>query len=330
MAKFLSKNLKHIAVLTSGGDAPGMNAALRAVTRTSIFHGLKITAILHGYSGLIDQNFQPLNLSSVANTLQRGGTIIKTGRSKEFYKAKGRKQAAENFRAAGFDALVAIGGDGTFTGAHCLWNEHKIPCVGVPGTIDNDVYGTDKTIGFDTAVNTALDAIDKIRDTAASHDRLFIVEVMGRNSGHIASEVGLAAGAEEVFTPENQVSIKDVCQVIQRGINRGKGSSILVCAEGSEPGRAYHIAKQIKKEGGFDAKICILGHIQRGGSPTAADRNLASRLGAASIRFLRAGICDVMAGEHNNKTVTVSLKDTFTKEKTPHRDWIALAKILSI
>ncbi|MCC6278125.1 MAG: 6-phosphofructokinase [Oligoflexia bacterium] len=330
MGKFNSKNLNHIGVLTSGGDAPGMNAAIRAVVRTGIFHGLKVTAILHGYEGLIRKELQPMNLSSVANTIQRGGTIIKTGRCKDFFHATGRSRAARHFVEAGFDALVAIGGDGTFTGAHLIWKEHQIPIVGVAGTIDNDVFGTDHTIGFDTAVNTALDAIDKIRDTAASHDRLFIVEVMGRNSGHIALEVGLACGAEQIFMPENKVSIKHACKVIERGVKRGKNSSILICAEGDKPGRAYDIAKQIKSVGGFDAKVCILGHIQRGGSPTAYDRNLASRMGSFAVELLTQGKCDVMAGEANLKPVAVGMKDTFSRTKPINRDWITLENILSI
>jgi len=330
VARFNAKKLKHIAVLTSGGDAPGMNAAIRAVVRVGINNGLAVTAVLHGYEGLIRREFQKLEAGSVANVIQRGGTIIKTGRCKEFYSPKGRALVARNFLEAGFDGLVAIGGDGTFTGAHALWLEQGIPVVGVPGTIDNDVYGTDYTIGFDTAVNTALDAIDKIRDTAASHDRLFIVEVMGRNSGHIALEVGLSAGAEEVFIPENKVSIKNVCDQIQRGINRGKKSSILICAEGHTPGQSYEIAKKIKKIGGYEAKICILGHIQRGGSPTASDRNLASRLGAAAVHFLKAGQTDIMAGEINKKIVAVPLKDTFGKKKGIHADWLKLEKTLSI
>lgn len=330
MAQSKIKDLKHIAVLTSGGDAPGMNAAIRAVTRIGISKGLKVTAILHGYQGLIDKQYLPLELSSVANTIQRGGTIIKTGRCKDFYNKSGREKAAKNFRAAEFDGLITIGGDGTFTGAHSLWIEHEIPCVGVPGTIDNDVFGTDKTIGFDTAVNTALNAIDKIRDTAASHDRLFIVEVMGRNSGHIASEVGLAAGAEEVFVPEHEVSIKSVCQTIERGIKRGKGSSILICAEKDEPGQAYEIAKKIKQQKGYDAKVCILGHLQRGGSPTASDRILASSLGANAVEFLQKGQCDVMVGERNGVIHTVSLEEAFTKKKAVNPDYLGLIKSLSI
>jgi 6-phosphofructokinase 1 len=326
----LKKKIKNIGVLTSGGDAPGMNAAVRAVVRTSIYHKLQVTAVIHGYAGLIHREFQPLDLSSVANSIQRGGTILKTGRCQEFFTKAGRALAAKNFRQSGLDALIVIGGDGTFTGAHLLWEEHRIPIIGIPGTIDNDVYGTDFTIGFDTAVNTALASIDNIRDTAASHDRLFIVEVMGRNSGHIALEVGLAGGAEEVFIPEHKVSIKHVCEVIKRGVRRGKGSSILICAEGKEPGLAYSIAKQIKKEGGYDSKVCILGHIQRGGSPTAKDRNLASRLGAAAVRMIRSGEYDKMAGEVNQRVVSVPLKKTFTLKKKIRTDWLALEKILSI
>lgn len=323
-------NIKHIAVLTSGGDAPGMNAAIRAVVRVGIYNKLRVTAVMRGFHGLISQEYEELYPGSVANTIQRGGTIIKTDRCKEFYTKAGRALAAKNFKAAGFDALVVIGGDGTFTGAHLLWKEHKIPVVGVPGTIDNDVYGTDRTIGFDTAVNTAMTAIDKVRDTAASHDRLFIVEVMGRNSGHIALEVGLASGAEEVFIPENKVSIKQVCDVITRGIKRGKKSSILICAEGDTPGRSYTIAKEIRKASGYDAKVCILGHIQRGGSPTAYDRNLASRMGSAAVQFLLKGRSDVMVGEVNQDIVAVPLKDTFTKKKAVRKDWITLEKTLSI
>ncbi len=330
MGVFSANGIKNIAVLTSGGDAPGMNAAIRAVVRTAIYNKLKVTAVIHGYEGLIKAEYVNLELSSVANIIQRGGTIIKTGRCQEFFEPEGREKAAKAFKQASFDGLVAIGGDGTFTGANLLWNEHKIPVVGVPGTIDNDVFGTDYTIGFDTAVNTALEAIDKIRDTAASHDRLFLVEVMGRNSGHIALEVGLAGGAEEVFIPENNVSIEEVCKIIERGIKRGKRSSILICAEGKVAGRSYEIAEQIKKSGGYEAKICILGHVQRGGSPTAKDRNLASRLGSAAVKYLMSGQCDIMAGELNQEVVPIALHDTFSKKKKINDDWIKLEKILSI
>jgi 6-phosphofructokinase 1 len=307
-----------------------MNAAIRAVVRVGIYNKLKMTAILRGYQGLISKDFQELVTGSVANIIQRGGTIIKTDRCKEFYTRSGRAKAAKNFRKQGFDGLIVIGGDGTFTGAHLLALEHNIPVVGIPGTIDNDVFGTDKTIGFDTAVNTAMEAIDKVRDTAASHDRLFLVEVMGRNSGHIALEVGLASGAEDVFIPEHVVSIKNVCKVIARGIKRGKKSSIFICAEGHTPGRAYKLAKQIQKIGGYDAKVCILGHIQRGGSPTGADRNLACRMGSAAVQFLLEGKTDIMVGEVNQHIVAVPLVEAYSKKKQVRQDWITLEKTLSI
>ncbi|MBX9765823.1 MAG: ATP-dependent 6-phosphofructokinase, partial [Bdellovibrionales bacterium] len=228
-------NLKTVGVYTSGGDAPGMNAAVRAVGRMALFQKLNVVGILHGYNGMMAGEFEQLGASSMANVLQRGGTVLKTGRSQAFMKPEGRAIAAQKLKDAGIDGLVCIGGDGSFRGAHLLWTEHKIPVMGVPGTIDNDIFGTDTTIGFDTAVNTALEAIDKIRDTAASHDRLFIVEVMGRDSGFIALDVGLAGGAEEIFIPENPVTVEQAIEHVQRGVARGKLSSILIAAEGQKP-----------------------------------------------------------------------------------------------
>lgn len=329
MARFQAKNLKNVAVLTSGGDAPGMNAAVRAVVRTCFFEGLRITGIYHGYQGLLDYEFENLELSSVANVIQRGGTILKTARCEKFYKPSGRAKAAENFHKAGFEALIAIGGNGTFQGAHALWEEHKIPVVGIPTTIDNDIAGCPVTVGFDTAVNTAVEAIDKIRDTAASHDRLFIVEVMGRNSGHLALEVGLACGAEAVFAPESKVSIHKVCQNIKRGISRGKKSSLIICAEGDKQGRAHEIATRIKNDAGFEAKVCILGHIQRGGSPTAAGRNLASRFGHEAVRLLMAGQCDVMTTLHHDQVMAIPLSYASRKKKISQAN-LKLTQILSI
>lgn len=329
MAKFDPSKIKTLGVFTSGGDAPGMNAALRASVRVAIHEGFDVRAIGSGYNGMITGDIHKLDRGSMANIIQRGGTIFKTGRSQEFMKPEGRAKAAAQLKSHGVDALVCIGGDGSFRGAHALWEEHKIPTVGVPGTIDNDVHGTDFTIGFDTAVNTALDAIDKIRDTAASHDRLFIVEVMGRNSGFIALDVGLAGGAEAVFIPESQISVDDAVVSIQRGIARKKMSSILITAEGQKPGRAYDLAEAIKKKSGFEAKVCILGHVQRGGSPTAADRILASRLGAAAVHALKAGVCDVMAGVVNDKVIYTPLEDTFSRSKPVNRELIELLQILS-
>ncbi len=328
MAKF-QHPVKRIGVYTSGGDAPGMNAAIRAVVRSAIHSKLEVVAISSGYVGMVEGDFGPLNLRSMANIIQRGGTVLKTGRCPEFTKAETRKIAAEHVRKAQLDGLVCIGGDGSFRGAHLLWQEHQIPIVGIPGTIDNDIYGTDFTIGFDTAVNTALDAIDRIRDTAASHDRLFIVEVMGRNTGFIASHVGLAGGAEEIFTPDVPITVEQAIEKIRTGRNRGKLSSILIAAEGQKPGRAYDLAEQIRKKTGWDAKVCILGHTQRGGTPTASDRVLASRLGAAAVETLIRGECDVMVGVQNSAIVAVPIELATGKEKQTPRDLLKLANILA-
>jgi len=321
--------MKKIGVYTSGGDAPGMNAAIRAVVRIGINHGAEVIGVLGGYSGMLDKKFQPLTLRSMANIIQRGGTMLKTGRCPEFLRAETRALAAKNLKEAGIEGLVCIGGDGSFRGAHALWEEHKIPITGVPGTIDNDIFGTDSTIGFDTAVNTALDAIDKIRDTAASHDRLFIVEVMGRNSGFIASHVGLAGGAEAIFTPDFPITVDQAVEKIKAGQAKGKMSSILIAAEGQKPGRTYDLAEQIRKKSGFEAKVCILGHLQRGGSPTAADRVLASRLGAKAVEMLLKGESDIMLGVNGEQIVSVPLMDAITKEKHTSKEYLKLATLLS-
>lgn len=328
MAQF-NKTIKRIGVYTSGGDAPGMNAAIRAVVRVGISKNLEVYGITAGYVGMMENEIAPLNLRDMANVIQRGGTILKTGRSQEFMRPEGRTKAAQHLKQHGIDALVCIGGDGSFRGAHALWEEHQIPIVGVPGTIDNDIYGSDKTIGFDTAVNTALDAIDKIRDTAASHDRLFIVEVMGRNSGFIASHVGLAGGAEEIFTPEANVTVDKAIDRIKEAKARGKSSSIVITAEGQKPGRAYDLADAIRKKSGMDAKVCILGHQQRGGSPTAADRILASRMGAAAVDSLLKGFCDIMIGTEGERLIQVPLELTTKNEKKNQMDLISLASVLA-
>lgn len=328
MAQF-SKEIKKIGVYTSGGDAPGMNAAIRAVVRVGISHKLEVVGIYSGYVGMIENRTSPLQVRDMANIIQKGGTILKTGRSQEFMTPDGRALAAKNVKNLGIDALVCIGGDGSFRGAHNLWTEHQIPVVGVPGTIDNDIYGTDKTIGFDTAVNTALDSIDRIRDTADSHDRLFIVEVMGRNSGFIASHVGLAGGAEDIFTPDGSATVDKAIEHIKSSILRGKTSSILITAEGQKPGRAYDLADAIRKKSGLDAKVCILGHQQRGGSPTAADRILASRMGAAAIDSLLKGHCDIMIGTDGDKLIQVPLDLVTKNEKKTQIDLISLANVLA-
>lgn len=328
MAQFTQK-IKRIGVLTSGGDAPGMNAAIRAVVRVSIAQSLEVFGIHGGYQGLIENNITQLQLRDMANIIQRGGTMLKTARSAEFTKPEGRALAAKNLKDHQIDGVICIGGDGSFRGIHALWLEHRIPAVGVPGTIDNDIFGSDKTIGFDTAVNTALEAIDRIRDTAASHDRLFIVEVMGKNSSFIAAHVGLAGGAEEIFTPDGNTTVDRAIDHIKEGIGRGKTSSILITAEGQKPGRAYDLADAIRKKSGMDAKVCVLGHQQRGGSPSAADRILASRMGAAGVDSLLKGYCDIMIGTEGEKLVQVPLDLVAKETKKSQIDLISLAHILA-
>jgi 6-phosphofructokinase 1 len=321
--------LHKIGILTSGGDAPGMNAAIRSVVRTALTSGIQVTGILQGYIGLINNRMIELDKGSVANIIQRGGTVLKTGRAPEFLRPDVRTQAAQNLKAAGIQALVVIGGDGSFNGGHLLALEHGLQVVGIPGTIDNDIYGTEETIGFDTALNTALEAIDRIRDTAASHDRLFIVEVMGRDSGFIAIDVGVAGGAEEVFIPETMTNVDQAIQSIKRGVARGKSSSIIIAAEGQKVGRAYDLAEQIRRKAGFEAKVCVLGHVQRGGPPTARDRILASRLGFAAVRALQQGLSDIMVGIQAGQVVPVSLKDCTTKKRRVPNELIELAQLLA-
>ncbi len=323
-------SVKKIGVFTSGGDAPGMNAAIRAVVRTAITQGIEVMGIMQGYIGMIENKMMPLQMRDMANIIQRGGTILKTGRSPEFLKAEYRKKAADNLKANQIDGLVCIGGDGSFRGAQALFSEHQIPVVGIAGTIDNDVYGTDDTIGFDTAVNTALNAIDKIRDTADSHERIFIVEVMGRDSGYIASAVGVSGGAEEILTPENIIPVDKIVEKLKESRARGKTSSILITAEGQKPGRAYDLADSIRKKSGLDAKVCILGHQQRGGSPTANDRILASRLGHAAVLSLIAGKKNMMIGSFGGKLVEISLSDVTSKPKIADKSLIHLARALSV
>lgn len=307
--------MKKIAVFTSGGDAPGMNACVRAVVRAGIYHNLQVVGIMHGYTGMIEGDFVPLTAESVANILQRGGTILKSARSKEFMTTEGRQKAYNNIKAQGIEGLVCIGGDGTFTGATKFFDEYGIPSMGAPGTIDNDLYGTDYTIGFDTAVNTALDAIDKIRDTGDSHDRIFFVEVMGRNSGAIALEVGIAGGAEAILLPEinsDATRLKEL--FIKR--KRKKSFSLVVVAEGDEAGGAYKVAEALKQEfPEIDMRVTILGHVQRGGSPTANDRVLATRLGAACVESLLKGETNKMAGVVNNQVVLTPFADAIHKHK---------------
>ena len=324
--------MKKIAVFTSGGDAPGMNACIRAVVRGAIYHGLEVYGIRRGYNGMIAGDIFPMNSQSVSNIVQRGGTMLKSARSKEFMTPEGRKKAYENLMNAGIEGLVAIGGNGTFTGAEIFFNEYEIPTVGCPGTIDNDLYGTDYTIGFDTAVNTALEAIDKIRDTADSHDRVFFIEVMGRDSGYIAIQSGIGGGAEIVMVPETHTPLKKVVSTLKDGWNRSKSSSIVVVAEGDEEGHASDIADKIKNQVAdkLDIRVTTLGHIQRGGTPTAYDRILASRLGLAAVEGLIKGDKNVMAGIVNNELVYTPFIDTIKKTKPIHDDLFRMVHIWSL
>jgi 6-phosphofructokinase 1 len=323
--------MKKIAVFTSGGDAPGMNACIRAVVRGAKYHGLEVYGIRRGYNGMISGDIIPMESNSVSNIVQRGGTILKSARSKEFMTPEGRKKAYENIISQGIEGLVAIGGNGTFTGAEVFYNEYQIPTVGCPGTIDNDLYGTDYTIGFDTAVNTSLEAIDKIRDTADSHDRVFFIEVMGRDSGYIAIQSGIGGGAEIVMVPETHTPLSKVVSTLKEGWNRHKSSSIVVVAEGDEEGHAAVIAEKIKGElGELDIRVTTLGHIQRGGTPTAYDRILASRMGLAAVEGLINGQKNVMAGIVNNELVYTPFIDTIKKQKPIHDDLLRMVHILSI
>ncbi|MGD9488372.1 MAG: 6-phosphofructokinase [Calditrichaceae bacterium] len=321
--------MKAIAVLTSGGDAPGMNASIRAVVRTAISNNIKVYGIERGFTGLIYKEYQELTRHSVSNIIQRGGTILKTSRCDEWKVPKGREAGAKLLQKLDVEGIVAIGGDGTFHGAHSFAEEHQIPIIGVPATIDNDIYGTDYTIGFDTAVNIALDAIDKIRDTADSHERMFIIEVMGRNSGFIALEVGIGGGAEEILVPEEKTNITELAERIFEGRKKGKTSSIIVVAEGEEEGNAFTIANRIKRVSGMEYRVVVLGHIQRGGSPTSRDRLLGSLLGSQAVLGLLNGRTDVMVGETNSKIVFTPLEDSWTKQKNIDKNLFSLAQLLA-
>jgi 6-phosphofructokinase 1 len=296
-----------LGLMTSGGDAPGMNAAIRAVVRVALGHGFRVLGFHRGYEGILREQLQEMDARSVSNIVHRGGTILKTARSKEFLTLAGREKAARNLDRRGIRSLVLIGGDGTFRGAIDLAKIWKGQLIGIPGTIDNDLYGTDFTLGFDTAVNTAVEAIDKVRDTADSHERFFLIEVMGRHSGHIAVAVGFATGAEEILIPEERVDIRAMCERLCAGRRRGKTSSIIVVAEGVKGG-AYRVAEELKKLSKNEYRVCILGHIQRGGSPTAADRLLATKLGGYAVDLLRRGQTDMMAGEVCGKLVATPFR----------------------
>lgn len=320
-----------IGILTSGGDAPGMNAAIRAVTRTAIYNGYKVKGIMRGYHGLVTNEIVELKSQSVSNIIQKGGTILKTARSKEFRTPEGRQQAYENMKAHGIDALVVIGGDGSLSGAQIFAAEFNIPIVGLPGTIDNDLDGTDETIGYDTALNTIVDAVDKLRDTATSHERLFFVEVMGHTAGYLALYSALASGSEAAIIPEMDTEVDQLGQLINHGFRKSKNSAIVIVAENPETGGATALAERVKKEfPEYDARVTILGHIQRGGSPSARDRILASRMGDAAIEALMEGQRNVMIGILNGQITYVPIAKALQKRKEIVREHLELVKILSI
>lgn len=324
--------IKNIGVLTSGGDSPGMNAAIRAVVRASLYHNIKVTGITRGYEGLIQADFMPMDGKSVGNIIQRGGTILKTARCDAFKTKEGRALAHKNLVESDIDALVVIGGDGTFTGADIFCKEYDFPIIGLPGTIDNDLVGTDFTIGYDTAINTVVHAVDKIRDTAESHDRLFIVEVMGRDSGLIALRSGIGVGAEAILIPEAQVGTEELVDRLETG-RKDKASKIIIVAEGDEAGGAYVVGEALKEKfPNADIRISVLGHIQRGGKPSCMDRVLASRLGVAAVEALLAGKTDVMAGQVNKEIVFTPFSQTIkhidAHDITP--TWLKLVEILSM
>ncbi len=323
--------IKKIGVLTSGGDAPGMNSAIRAVVRTAIYNKLRVIGIRHGYQGMINGHFKELKAHSVSDIIQKGGTILKTARSKEFRTVQGRKQAYEKIRNAGIDAVVVIGGDGTLAGARKFSEEHDVPFVGIPGTIDNDIYGTDYTIGYDTALNTVVEAVDKIRDTASSHNRLFFIEVMGRDAGFIALRSGIACGAEAILIPEVKGQVENLKDFLEKGFKRKKSSNIIIVAEGDEAGGAYTIARKVKSDfKDYDVRVSVLGHIQRGGTPSAFDRVTASFFGNAAVEALLDDQKSVMIGMINSEIVHITFNKAIKMHKQVDMDKLKIAEILSV
>lgn len=326
-----NKVISKIGVFTSGGDAPGMNAAIRAVVRSASFYNIDVFGIYRGYEGMIQDDIKKLETKNVASILERGGTFLKSARSNQFRTKEGRKTAYENLSKHGVDALVVIGGDGSLTGAHLFFEEFGIPSIGIPGTIDNDLSGTDSTIGFDTACNTAIHAIDKIRDTASSHDRLFFVEVMGRDAGFIAINAGIGSGAAATLIPERKMPIENLIKRLNIRAKAKKQSNIVIVAEGGKSGGALEIAEKVKKIlPQYDIKVTILGHLQRGGAPSSFDRLLASKLGVAAVEGLLQGKYDVMAGVINNKVVFTPIKKAIIDDKVVDDDDFRIAKILSM
>lgn len=326
----MQKKVTKIGVLCSGGDSPGMNAAIRAVVRTALYHNIEVYGILRGYSGMVEDDIVMLESRSVANIIQHGGTILKTARCKEFMEYEGRQKAYKNLRKYGINGLVIIGGDGSFRGAQAFSSEFDIPCIGLPGTIDKDIAGTDFTIGFDTAVNTAVQAIDKIRDTADSHNRLFVIEVMGRDAGYIALHSGIATGAENILIPERKTVMQEIIQSLQEKERRKKLVNLIVVAEGDEFGGALEVQRAIKENiPAMEVRVCILGHIQRGGSPTCMDRLLASRMGYHAVECLMEGKHNVFVGIVNNKMNTIPLTEAIKKKQRISDEWLKIGKVLA-
>ena len=327
------REIKKVAVLTSGGDAPGMNACIRAVTRTAIYNGMKVVGVYRGYEGLMNEEFKEFTSSSVSNTIQRGGTILKTARSKGFLEPEGRKQAYDNMVKHNIDALIVIGGNGSLTGAQQFAREYDIPLIGLPGTIDNDLYGTDHTIGYDTALNTIVECVDKIRDTANSHDRIFFVEVMGRDAGFLAQNSAIASGAEAAIIPEDQTDVDQLAEFIGRGMRKSKNSSIVLVSEAKKDGigGAMYYADRVRKEyPQFNVQVTILGHLQRGGTPSAYDRIRASRLGYASIEALLEGQRNIMVGISNDEIVYVPIQRAIKMDKPINKELIDVLAVLSL
>jgi 6-phosphofructokinase 1 len=324
--------IKRVGVLTSGGDAPGMNAAIRAVTRTAIYYGLEVTGIRHGYHGMINGHFVNLKAHSVSDIIARGGTILKTARSKEFMEPDGRKKAYESLKEAGIDAVVVIGGDGSLTGARVFCDEYAdIPFIGLPGTIDNDIFGTDYTIGYDTALNTVVEAVDKIRDTAGSHNRLFFIEVMGRDAGFIALRSGIACGAEAILIPEVKGQVQNLKDYLEKGFKRKKSSNIIIVAEGEEEGGAFAIAEKVKEDfKDYDTRVSVLGHIQRGGTPSAYDRVSASVLGYHAVEALLDDQKSIMVGFKDNEVAHVPFRKVIKLKKQVDPEQMLMVEILSV
>ena len=324
-------SLKKIGVLTSGGDSPGMNAAIRAVVRACAYYQIKCVGVRMGYEGLIQNQMSELGARSVKHIINRGGTFLQTARSKEFRTKEGREKAFKNLQNNGNEGLEVIGGDGSFTVATVFLEEFGLPFIGIPGTIDNDIFGTDYTIGYDTALNTAIEAIDRIRDSATSHNRVFFVEVMGRDAGFIALSSGIASGAQDILIPEENDSLTELFETLQKSEQSGKNSSIVVVAEGEELGNVFELAKATEKRfPGYDVRVTVLGHIQRGGNPTCMDRVLASRLGVAAVEALIDGKTDLMAGLRSNRIVFTPIQDAIKKHNEIDQELIKIAKILAV